>query len=83
MRPGSSSTFSYPRLIPALTRPDLIEHNYDLMIKYANRDPAGRRLHRGAAAAIHQRNDPPRRKLRLTDSAEIPFTAGRHATHNC
>ncbi|MGH3408326.1 MAG: Tn3 family transposase, partial [Streptosporangiaceae bacterium] len=36
--PGRSDTFSYPLLGPALTRPikpDVIENNYDLMIKYA------------------------------------------------
>ena len=36
--PGRSDRFSYPQLRPALTRPirpDIIAHNYDLMIKYA------------------------------------------------
>jgi TnpA family transposase len=36
--PGRTERFSYPRLAPALTRPirpEIIAHNYDLMIKYA------------------------------------------------
>ncbi|MGN9788628.1 Tn3 family transposase [Nonomuraea sp. ZG12] len=36
--PGKSDTFAYPMLGPALTRPirpEVIENNYDLMIKYA------------------------------------------------
>jgi TnpA family transposase len=36
--PGKGESFSYPRLGPALTRPirpEIIENNYDLMIKYA------------------------------------------------
>jgi TnpA family transposase len=36
--PGKSDRFAYPLLGPALTRPirpEVIENNYDLMIKYA------------------------------------------------
>ena len=36
--PGRADQYAYPALAPALTRPvrwDVIENNYDLMMKYA------------------------------------------------
>ena len=60
--PGRGDQYAYPALAPALTRPvrwDVIENNYDLMMKYATAIRHAHRLHRGAATPLHLRDHPP------------------------
>jgi hypothetical protein len=61
--PDKGSIDSYPLLAPALTRPirwDLIDQQYDPMIKYSHRNPARHSIHRSDPAAVHARCHPPR-----------------------